>query len=95
MAGSFQPTSTGFPGATFGATGTMPSGVTLTPGANGTAKLSGTPAATAGGAYNLSLTASNGFGTQASQSFTLYVDQPPAITSAGTATVDSSSTLRG
>ncbi len=85
MAGSFQLTSTGFPGATFGATGTMPSGVTLTPGANGTATLSGTPAATAGGAYNLSLTASNGFGTQASQSFTLYVDQPPAITSAATA----------
>ena len=48
---------------------------------NGTATLAGTPAAH-GGTYPLTITASNGVGAPASQSFTLTVNQAPAITSA-------------
>jgi uncharacterized repeat protein (TIGR03803 family) len=41
--------------------------------------LSGTPAAGTGGTYPITITASNGVGTDATQSFTLTVD-PPAVT---------------
>ena len=53
---------------------------------NGTATLSGTPAAGTGGTYPLTITASNGVGTPATQSFTLTVNQAPAITSANSTT---------
>ncbi len=46
--------------------------------------LSGTPAAGTGGSYPITLTATNGVGTPATQSFTLTVDEAPAITSADT-----------
>jgi hypothetical protein len=48
--------------------------------------LSGTPAASTGGAYPLTFTASNGVGSNAVQSFTLTVNQAPAITSVNTTT---------
>ncbi|MFD0894868.1 DUF11 domain-containing protein [Luteolibacter ambystomatis] len=99
-AGSFTVTTTGFPsGATMviGGTGTLPSGVTFVDNGNGTATLSGTPAAATGGTYPLTITANNGVGTQASQSFTLTVNQAPAITSADntafTATIAGSFTV--
>jgi predicted outer membrane repeat protein len=57
----------------------LPSGVTLSSGG----VLSGTPAAGTGGSYALTITASNGIGSNATQSFTLTVNQAPAITSAG------------
>jgi hypothetical protein len=57
----------------------LPAGITLSGGV-----LSGTP--TQSGKFNITLYANNGVGTQASQSFTLYVDQAPAITSANSAT---------
>ena len=66
-------------------TGALPSGVTFVDNGNGTATLSGTPAPNSGGAYDLTITSSNTTGTTA-QSFVLYVDQAPAITSANTAT---------
>jgi hypothetical protein len=79
--GSFTVTATGYPAPTFSETGTLPSGVTLST----AGVLSGTPAAGAGAVYNISITASNSAGTSAAQSFTLTVDQAPAITSgAGT-----------
>lgn len=94
-AGSFTVTATGFPAPTISETGALPAGVTLSGGA-----LSGTP--TQNGVYAITLTASNGVGTGATQSFTLTVNGPPAFTSAtstqftqgqaGTFTVTSSGT---
>ena len=85
-AGSFTVTTTGSPTPALTRTGTLPSGVTFVDNGNGTATLSGTPAAGTGGNYALTLTASNGVGTAATQSFTLKVNQAPAITSANAVT---------
>jgi hypothetical protein len=84
-------TSTGFPSAALSQTGLLPSGVTFTDNSDGTGTLSGTPAAGTGGVYSISLKANNGVGGIATQSFTLTVDQPAAITSgsSGTFTVGS------
>ncbi len=77
--GSFQVTATGYPAAmTFTESGALPSGVTLSP----SGLLSGVPAAGTGGVYTFTITASNGVTPNATQTFFLYVDQPPAITSA-------------
>jgi hypothetical protein len=51
---------------------------------NGTAKLRGTPSAPAGGIYILTIKAKNGVVPNAKQTFTLSVEQAPAITSANT-----------
>ena len=74
-------TATGFPAPTFSETGTLPSGVTLVGGV-----LSGTPAAGTGGTYPITITAANGTLPNATQSFTLTVDQAPTITSGNSAT---------
>jgi len=84
-AGTFTVTTTGSPAPSLGETGTLPTGVSFTDNGNGTATISGTPAAGTAGSYTLDLAAVNGTGTT-SQSFTLSVDQAPAITSAGSAT---------
>ena len=84
--GSFTVTTTGSPTPTVSESGALPSGVTFTDNGNGTATLSGTP--TARGTYPLTLTAANGVLPNATQSFTLTVNQAtqaPAITS-GTST---------
>ncbi|MGA2231470.1 MAG: putative Ig domain-containing protein [Tepidisphaeraceae bacterium] len=83
--GSITVTSTGFPNAALSETGSLPSGVTFVDNGNGTATLSGTPAATAGGTYVLTLTAANSVLPSATQTVTLSVDQAPAITSASSA----------
>ena len=84
-AGTFTVTSTGTPGAALSETGSLPSGVTFVDNGDGTATLAGTPAAGSSATYPITITASNGVGPDASQSFTLTVDGPPAITSgAGT-----------
>jgi hypothetical protein len=75
-------TATGYPASTFSEIGALPSGVTL----NTTGTLSGTPAAGTGGVYPITITATDGVSPNAMKSFTLTVDQPPAITSASTAT---------
>jgi hypothetical protein len=81
VAGSFTVTTTGTPTPSISKTGALPSGVTFVDNGNGTASLAGTPASGSFGIYNLSITASNGVGTAAVQSFTLTVDGPPTITS--------------
>ena len=48
--------------------------------------MSGTPDPGTGGTYNVTFTATNGVGANATQAFTLTVNQAPAITSANTAT---------
>ena len=78
-AGSFTVTSSGFPVPSLAQSGTLPAGITFTDNHDGTGKLSGTP--TIGGTFVLTLTASNGVGTDASQSFTLNVGQGPLFTS--------------
>jgi hypothetical protein len=84
--GSFTVQATGFPTSALSESGSLPSGVSFLDNGNGTASLSGTPAAGTGGSYPLTLTAANGVGSNATQSFTLTVDQAPAITSANAAT---------
>ncbi len=84
--GAFTVTTTGNPTAALAKTGALPSGVTFTDDGDGTATLAGTPAAGYGGSYPLTITATNGVGTAATQSFTLTVDQPAAITSAASTT---------
>ena len=83
---SFGVTTTGYPAPTFTETGVLPSGVTFHDNGDGTATLSGTAAAGTGGVYDLSITATNGVGTAATQGFVLTIDQPPAITSTSSAT---------
>lgn len=85
-AGTFSVTTTGFPVPSLTETGALPSGVTFVDNKNGTATLAGTPAANTGGSYTISIKASNGVGTASTQSFTLTVDQAPAITSANNTT---------
>lgn len=82
-AGTFTVRVFGSPAATYSVTGgTLPSGLTLNA---TTGVLSGTPAATTGGVYHLTLTA-NSPAVTATQAFTLYVDQPASFTSAKSAT---------
>ncbi len=80
--GSFTVTTNGFPrpGITQGGA-TLPANVSFTNNGDGTATISGTPAAGTGGVYNLTLTAANG-PNPAMQNFTLTVNEAPAITSA-------------
>jgi hypothetical protein len=79
-------TTTGTPAAALSESGSLPSGVTFTDNGDGTATLAGTPATGSNGSYAITITASNGVGPAASQSFTLTVTGPPVITSAGSTT---------
>jgi hypothetical protein len=88
-AGSFTVTTTGSPTPAISKSGTLPMVVTFTDNGNGTATLAGTPAAGTGGPYPITITASNGQSPNATQNFTLTVDQPPAITSAAATTFTS------
>jgi hypothetical protein len=90
VTGSFTVGSDGFPGA-----GTMtvsdgaaalPSGVTFVDNGDETATLSGTPAAGTGGIYSFTITAANGVAPNATQLFTLSVDEAPTVTSADSVT---------
>jgi large repetitive protein len=81
---TFDVATTGFPTPALTQTGTLPAGVTFMDNGDGTATLSGTPTGTAK-TYALKISAKNAAGT-ANQSFSLVVQQAPAITSAATAT---------
>jgi ribosomal protein L24E len=74
--GSFAVTTTGYPEPTISAAGALPHGVTLVNRHNGTGLLSGVPAATSGGTYEFTITASNGTGSTVAQAFTLTVAGP-------------------
>jgi len=76
VAGSFTVTASGYPAATtFSESGALPSGVTF----SSAGVLSGTPAAGTGASYPITITANNGIGTAATQSFTLAVNQAPTF----------------
>jgi len=76
----------GFPPAEITRTGTLPLGVAFTDNGDGTATLAGTPMSPSSGLFNITLTAANGVGDNATQNFTLIVDQAPMITSDDQAT---------
>jgi hypothetical protein len=61
--------------------GTLPTGVNFTNNGDGTATLSGTPAAGTGNAYSLTFSANNTLAT-GTQNFTLTVNEAPAFVSA-------------
>ncbi|HEX7460401.1 MAG TPA: putative Ig domain-containing protein, partial [Acidimicrobiales bacterium] len=82
---SFTVTATGYPAPTLGETGALPAGVTFVSNGNGTATISGTPTATGGGSYPLTISAINGTGT-ATQAFTLDLTAAATITSAASTT---------
>jgi len=77
-AGTFTVTATGFPTPTLSESGALPGGVTFNPGSG---VLSGTPNAGTGGVYTITFTATNVAGI-ANQTFTLTVNEAPAITTA-------------
>ncbi|MFI5091178.1 MAG: fibronectin type III domain-containing protein, partial [Terriglobales bacterium] len=70
---SFTLTTTGYPAPSIALSGSLPSAVSFTDNGNGTATLAGTPAAGTGDTYPLTITAHNGVGSDATQSFTLIV----------------------
>jgi Putative Ig domain len=81
---TFTVKTTGAPAPALTESGALPQGLSWTDNGNGTATLAGTPGVGQGGVYKLTFTAANAGGT-ATQSFTLTVDQAPAITSAASA----------
>ncbi len=85
-AGTFTVTSTGSPTPAVSETGTLPAGVSFVDNGDGTATLAGTPDPGTAGSYPLTITASNGVGSDATQSFTLTVNAAPAITSGASTT---------
>jgi hypothetical protein len=85
-AGAFTIRAKGFPIAQIGEAGSLPAGLTFVDNGNGTATISGVPAAAATGSYVLEVTANNGIAASALQTLTLSVDQAPAITSNAAAT---------
>ena len=85
-AGTFTVTTSGHPTGALSESGGLPSGVSFVDNGDGTAQISGTPGAGTGGSYPITITADNGVGGQAQQSFTLIVDEAPAITSGDAAT---------
>jgi large repetitive protein len=81
-AGTFVVTSSAGTVATIALTsGTLPGGLSLSDNGDGSATLQGTPSAHTGGSYSLGFTASNGVDPDATQAFTLTVNQAPAISS--------------
>ena len=85
-AGTFTVTTSGLPPPALTKTGSFPSAVTFVDNGNGTATIAGTPAAGTGGQYPVTLTAQNGVTPNATQNFTLIVNQAPAFTSSNSTT---------
>jgi len=81
---NFTVTTTGYPAPTLSVVGNLPSGVTFVDNGDGTATLSGTPAAGNGGNYELMLTASNGIAPNTTQPFVLTIAPAGFSVSPGT-----------
>ncbi|MGA2838281.1 MAG: IPT/TIG domain-containing protein, partial [Acidimicrobiales bacterium] len=81
--GTFTVTSVGTPVPSLAEVGTLPAGVSFVDNGNGSATLGGTP--TGSGVFPIAITASNGVGTPAQQSFVLTVVAAPAVTGVGPA----------
>jgi hypothetical protein len=85
-AGTFLVNATGTPTPVLTETGALPGGLQFVDNGNGTATLSGTPAAGTGGSRTLTLTATNGVGSPGTQSFTLNINDAGRFTSANSTT---------
>jgi len=83
-AGTFTVKSTGSAPVSLSEQGSLPAGVAFSANTNGTAMLSGTSAAGAGGTYPITLTATSPYGT-ISQNFVLTVNQSASFLSPATA----------
>ncbi len=70
---SFTVTTTGYPSATITETGKLPNGISFVAKAGGVATILGTPAMGTTGTYTLTITATNGVGSPAVQTFTLTI----------------------
>ena len=81
------------PKTTLSLTGTLPAGVTFVPNNDGTATLSGTPAAGSEGIYFLTITAANGSHPDSIQIFTLTVQDAAPVTHAPAITNTASTTF--
>jgi hypothetical protein len=79
-ASSFTVAAVGFPTPSLSELGALPTGVSFVDNHNGTATLSGTPAGGTAGTYTINLTAHNGVGMDATQSFTLAAALIPSTT---------------
>jgi Putative Ig domain len=75
----------GYPASALTESGLLPNGLRFAANQDGTAAITGVPAQYSGGTYAITVTATNSSGT-ASQSFTLNVNEAPAITSSDTPT---------
>jgi hypothetical protein len=109
VSGTFTVTATGSPTLVLTESGALPIGVSFTDNGNGTATLAGKPASGSNASYPITIGASNGFGSPASQSFTLSVSAAPpppdftiaatpgsgSVTAGGTATSTISTTATG
>jgi Putative Ig domain len=85
--GTFTIHTTGTPTASIALSGTLPDWLTFVDNTDGTATLDGIPDPGGPASYSLTITATNGIAPDATQSFTLFVNNPPpAITSADNAT---------
>lgn len=94
QAGTFTVTTTGTGPMTIARTGAaLPSGVTFVDNGNGTGTLAGTPGAGTGGTYAETFTPTGQLGAGSGQSFTLTVNQAPAITSANSVTITQNSAM--
>jgi large repetitive protein len=78
---SFTFTTSGFPAAALSESQSLPSGLHFLDNGDGTATLSGIPAAGTGGTHSLIITATNGQGSSVTQDFTLTVITPVGPTS--------------
>jgi hypothetical protein len=92
-AGTFTITATGTPTPSFTLTGAQPSWLSFIDNTDGTATLSGTPDADSALSYSFTITARNGVSPNATQSFTLSVQQTPANATANTTLVNISTRL--
>jgi hypothetical protein len=81
-----QFTATGFPPAAITTSSTLPNGVTLVDNGDGTATLSGTPAAGTGGVYAIVIKAHNDTPPDSTLTFTLTVNEAPTIAGPSAAT---------
>lgn len=80
--GSFTLSANGYPAPSFDVPGALPKGLQFVDHGDGTATISGSPAAGTGGLYHYLVTASNGVGAGAQQMVTLTDFEAPTITSA-------------
>jgi thermitase len=78
QAATFMVQATGLPAPTLSRTGTLPMGLSFVDNGNGTATLSGAPAAGTAGTYPQIFTATNSVGTT-NQNFTLVVGTPGTV----------------